>query len=159
MQFDPLLNPIPVVDRQTRALGMAMGSCLAIRRALWNAAGGLPGFFGSIAEDMYLCLYVRMLGLRVACAATSGYRHRVGTSFGGGKVIANRLGWLPSIDLMKTVSADLKAFAEEIKAAGITHAVVLGMGGSSLAPEMFRAVFGSAAAQSGWPIWCATRCG
>ena len=68
------------------------------------------------------------------------------------KVIANRLGWLTSIDLMQTVSADLKAFAEEIKAAGITHAVVLGMGGSSLAPEMFRAVFGSAAAQSGWPI-------
>jgi hypothetical protein len=59
MQFDPLLNPIPVVDRQTRALGMAMGSCLAIRRALWNAAGGLPGFFGSIAEDMYLCWHHR----------------------------------------------------------------------------------------------------
>ena len=68
------------------------------------------------------------------------------------KVIANRLGWLTSIDLMQTRSADLRAFADEIKAAGITHAVVLGMGGSSLAPEMFRAVFGSEAAQAGWPI-------
>lgn len=91
MQFDPFLNPIPVVDGQTRSLGMAMGSCLAIRRTLWDAAGGFPGFFGSIAEDMYLCLYARTRGLRVACAATSGYRHRVGSSFGGGKVIANRL--------------------------------------------------------------------
>lgn len=91
MLLDPFLNPIPVLDRQPGSLGMVMGSCLAIRRSLWDAAGGFPEFFGSIAEDMYLCLHTRMLGFRVACTASSGYRHRVGNSFGGGKLIGNRL--------------------------------------------------------------------
>ena len=91
MLLDPFLNPIPVVDCQPDSLGMVMGSCLAIRRPLWDAAGGFPVFFGSIAEDMYLCLHTRMLGFRIACAASSGYRHRVGNSFGGGKLIGNRL--------------------------------------------------------------------
>lgn len=68
------------------------------------------------------------------------------------KVIANRLGWLNSIDQMRTASADLKALAEEIKAEGIRHIVVLGMGGSSLGPEMFRTVFAPTLARSGWPI-------
>ncbi len=68
------------------------------------------------------------------------------------KVIANRLGWLTSIDQMQAASAELKAFADEIRAQGIAHAVVLGMGGSSLAPEMFRSIFGQAVADEGWPI-------
>ena len=33
---------------------------------------------------------------------------------------------------------ELEAFAEEVRAAGYTDAVLLGMGGSSLAPEVFR---------------------
>lgn len=68
------------------------------------------------------------------------------------KVITNRLGWLTSIDLMQGACADLKAFAEEIRAEGMTHAVVLGMGGSSLAPAMFASILGEAAAAGGWPI-------
>jgi glucose-6-phosphate isomerase len=58
--------------------------------------------------------------------------------------IKNRLGWLRSIELMK-VNIDLPiSFAEEIRAAGFTHAVVLGMGGSSLCPDVCRATFGRA---------------
>src|SRR5208282_2917353 len=38
--------------------------------------------------------------------------------------------------------------AEEIRAAGFTHAVVLGMGGSSLCPEVLRQSFG---ARAGYP--------
>ena len=37
---------------------------------------------------------------------------------------------------------ELKAFAEEIHGAGFKHAVVLGMGGSSLCPEVLRRSFG-----------------
>jgi transaldolase/glucose-6-phosphate isomerase len=40
--------------------------------------------------------------------------------------------------------AGLRAFAEEIEAEGFTHAVLLGMGGSSLAPEVFQRTFGPA---------------
>ncbi len=58
------------------------------------------------------------------------------------KIINNALGWLTVTDLMLTRVKELKAFAEEIHAAGFTHAVVLGMGGSSLCPEVLRRTFG-----------------
>lgn len=58
------------------------------------------------------------------------------------KVAANRLGWLDSPAAMQTHAADLEAFAAEVAAEGFTHAVLLGMGGSSLAPEVLRHTFG-----------------
>lgn len=60
------------------------------------------------------------------------------------KSILNRLGWLNSLDLMLANVDSLIAFASEIKDAGFTHVVVLGMGGSSLCPDVCRATFGSA---------------
>ncbi|MPZ23713.1 MAG: bifunctional transaldolase/phosoglucose isomerase [Dehalococcoidia bacterium] len=59
--------------------------------------------------------------------------------------IASRLGWLGVIDAMEDEAARLNGFAQGIKAEGFEHVVLLGMGGSSLAPEVFRQVFGSAA--------------
>jgi glucose-6-phosphate isomerase len=41
-------------------------------------------------------------------------------------------------------AADLKAFAEECKAEGLTDVVLLGMGGSSLGPEVIRQSYGDA---------------
>jgi transaldolase/glucose-6-phosphate isomerase len=58
------------------------------------------------------------------------------------KIINNALGWLTVTDLMLTRTKELKAFAEEIHGAGFKHAVVLGMGGSSLCPEVLRRSFG-----------------
>lgn len=58
--------------------------------------------------------------------------------------ILNRLGWLSSIDLMIKNSDLLIEFGTEIKNAGFTSVVVLGMGGSSLCPDVCRASFGSA---------------
>ena len=63
-------------------------------------------------------------------------------------IIKNALGWLHVADLVHEHAADLKAFAEEIRKAGYKHAVVLGMGGSSLCPEVLRRTFGP---QKGWP--------
>ena len=62
--------------------------------------------------------------------------------------IANRLGWLDSIGLMASSLDRLTSFAAGIKAAGFADIVLLGMGGSSLAPEVLRAIVGVAA---GWP--------
>ena len=56
--------------------------------------------------------------------------------------ITNRLGWLHSPEQMQVAITELKALAEELKAEGYTHALLLGMGGSSLAPETFRKTFG-----------------
>jgi transaldolase/glucose-6-phosphate isomerase len=58
--------------------------------------------------------------------------------------IANRLGWLTIADEMLDEADDLMAFAKACRDDGLTHAVLLGMGGSSLAPEVFRLSFGSA---------------
>ena len=60
------------------------------------------------------------------------------------KEIANRLGWLTVIDVMKDYAAGLRAFADEVRRTGFTDVVVLGMGGSSLGPDVARLTFGRA---------------
>src|SRR5437879_2948650 len=52
--------------------------------------------------------------------------------------ITNRLGWLTLPADMRRRIPELKAFARQVAADGFTHAVLLGMGGSSLAPEIHR---------------------
>jgi transaldolase / glucose-6-phosphate isomerase len=58
--------------------------------------------------------------------------------------ITNRLGWLSVTDLMHERIGELEAFAKQASAEGFDTAVLLGMGGSSLAPEVFMRTFGSA---------------
>jgi transaldolase / glucose-6-phosphate isomerase len=57
--------------------------------------------------------------------------------------VANRLGWLDVHERLLAEVDDLQAFAAQAHADGLTEAVVLGMGGSSLAPEVFRRSFGT----------------
>jgi RpiB/LacA/LacB family sugar-phosphate isomerase len=63
------------------------------------------------------------------------------------KSIRNRLGWLRSPDEMQPVvdSGELARLVAEVRADGYRHAVLLGMGGSSLAPEVLCKTFGAAA--------------
>jgi glucose-6-phosphate isomerase len=56
--------------------------------------------------------------------------------------VRNRLGWLSVIEPMRAQAGELRAFAEEIRAAGYRRALLLGMGGSSLCPEVLRRSFG-----------------
>jgi transaldolase/glucose-6-phosphate isomerase len=58
--------------------------------------------------------------------------------------LADRLGWLELPDTMTAEVGRLSRFAREIAAEGIRDAVVLGMGGSSLAPEVYARTFGAA---------------
>jgi glucose-6-phosphate isomerase len=57
--------------------------------------------------------------------------------------IINRLDWLTIADDMAERTEELNAFAEEVHEAGYEQALLLGMGGSSLAPEVFSRVFGT----------------
>ena len=57
--------------------------------------------------------------------------------------ITDRLEWLTVTDLMREQAPDLEAFAKEVKDEGFRHFVLLGMGGSSLGPEVLRQTFGS----------------
>jgi transaldolase/glucose-6-phosphate isomerase len=58
--------------------------------------------------------------------------------------ISIRLGWLDVADEMLERLSDMTTFAGEVKRAGFTHALLCGMGGSSLAPEVLRETFGVA---------------
>src|SRR5580693_6142306 len=59
--------------------------------------------------------------------------------------ITNRLGWLTIADRMTAALPEITDVVNGVRADGYTDALVLGMGGSSLAPEVFRQTFGVAA--------------
>ncbi len=62
--------------------------------------------------------------------------------------IANRLGWLDIAERMLEEVDELEAFAEHVREDGMRDVVLLGMGGSSLAPEVLRRSF---AQRPGYP--------
>lgn len=57
-------------------------------------------------------------------------------------------GWLGIVDQQLKDLASLKEIAAEVKKEAFTHAIVLGMGGSSLCPDVLATTFGK---QAGWP--------
>jgi glucose-6-phosphate isomerase/transaldolase/glucose-6-phosphate isomerase len=57
--------------------------------------------------------------------------------------ITNRLGWLTIIEYMQDRAEELRTFATLARKRSICDVVLLGMGGSSLGPEVLRASFGS----------------
>jgi len=56
--------------------------------------------------------------------------------------ITNRLGWLHSADVMADTIQRLNAFTDTVRSDGYTQVLLLGMGGSSLAAEVFSKTFG-----------------
>ncbi len=67
------------------------------------------------------------------------------------KEIADRLGWLTVQDQMRQQLEQLQRCVVTAKGLEIKDVVLLGMGGSSLGPEVFRTLFGS---QKGFPrLW------
>jgi transaldolase/glucose-6-phosphate isomerase len=65
-----------------------------------------------------------------------------------GKDESKWLGWLDIIDEERRDLARLQAIAADVRKAKFTHAVLLGMGGSSLGAEVFAKTFGP---QKDWP--------
>jgi transaldolase/glucose-6-phosphate isomerase len=61
---------------------------------------------------------------------------------------ASWLGWLEVVDQQLGRIGELVRVAEDVRQAGFTHIVLLGMGGSSLCPEVVRMTFGKL---PGWP--------
>jgi len=57
--------------------------------------------------------------------------------------IANRLGWLTVAEQLREKVGPLQAFGQTVRSAGFRDVVLLGMGGSSLGPEVLRCTFGS----------------
>lgn len=64
-------------------------------------------------------------------------------------VIKNSLGWLSSPEFMNSVKGGIISFASQVRAEGFTATVLLGMGGSSLAPIVFSQTI---AVDDGYPV-------
>ncbi|MFN2241755.1 MAG: transaldolase, partial [Anaerolineae bacterium] len=60
--------------------------------------------------------------------------------------ISNRLGWLNIAETMLEQRHRLQLLVDSVRSEGIADVLLLGMGGSSLAPEVFSQVFGGQAA-------------
>ena len=90
------------------------------------------------------------IAARVATAVEDRIARRVWAKdeslWGGPGVgeIGDRLGWLTISDTMLERADELVEFAAACAADGLTDAVLLGMGGSSLAPEVLWRTFGAA---------------
>ena len=63
--------------------------------------------------------------------------------------VAAWLGWLDLPEAMSSRAAELEHIARDVREDGYRRAAVLGMGGSSLAPELFSRIFGWAGGSAG----------
>ena len=89
--LDLFLNPAANKSPDHNKIGMVIGALLWIPRLAWDEIGGFPEWFESLSEDMYLCMYALILGYNISVLHLSGYYHKVGHSFGGGKLINNKM--------------------------------------------------------------------
>ncbi len=83
---DFFLNGVPNLDATRIEVAMVAGACLWMPRKLWFDLGGFPVWFGSIAEDLYLCCAARRKGVKVRVVDAPGYFHMIGHSLGGSAV-------------------------------------------------------------------------
>jgi transaldolase / glucose-6-phosphate isomerase len=125
--FDKLLRAVDkrcqsvesiMIDRQTYTLPDHLTASVMASLEAWRAGGT-----------------VRRLWARDATLWT-------GTDEGGW------LGWLGITEDQQASGTHLRTIAEEVRSAGFSHALLLGMGGSSLCPEVVARTFGR---QDGYP--------
>jgi transaldolase/glucose-6-phosphate isomerase len=97
----------------------------------------------TIPDDLEPAIAERVAEARKESVAQRIWR-RDESLWGGPGVpeIADRLGWLTISEKMLEHADDLEEFAAECRDAGMTDAALLGMGGSSLGPEVIRRSFG-----------------
>ncbi|MFQ5689214.1 MAG: bifunctional transaldolase/phosoglucose isomerase, partial [Gemmatimonadota bacterium] len=129
--FDKLMTTL--AERRQAILGGCLSS-LEIR----------PGHLGSAYEAALDALDGRQAGRRLAARDPRLWSSRPEDA----AVIRNRLGWLDSPREFAGRVDELTDFAREVVRDGMTHVVLLGMGGSSLSAEVSRRILGS---EDGWP--------
>lgn len=83
--LDCFLSPVPRRGPDDRAPTMVIGACMWMHRRIWDDVGGFPEFFVTNAEDVYLCCAARGLGYDVGVTRSSGFRHWLGATQGGGR--------------------------------------------------------------------------
>jgi transaldolase / glucose-6-phosphate isomerase len=116
-------------------LGVDTKRKAALLRGAWQVAGaGLGEALDAHNAEFQMTGYVKGLWSKQAGIWSDDPAEQ--------KKIANRLGWLESPELMSKNLPRLLRLAAEARREGLTHVLLLGMGGSSLAPEVMRAILG-----------------
>jgi transaldolase / glucose-6-phosphate isomerase len=128
------------IDSFKVAMAGLLGGIEERREAV--VTGRPPTISSSIPDDLEPAI-----AERVKKAVAEGVARRIWkkdeTLWGGpGPEIGNRLGWLTISEAMIEHLSDLNGFVEQVQADGFTDCVLLGMGGSSLGPEVIRRSFG-----------------
>jgi transaldolase/glucose-6-phosphate isomerase len=139
--------------RSTPAGGALSGSCIS--HTVIGGEGGERMASGADTtrrhpQDFRLGACARAVEERLARFAADGFGRRLWQkdptlwSAEPQPELADRLGWLDLPAAAPATLPELARFAGEVGDEGLRHAVVLGMGGSSLAPEVFARTFGHA---------------
>jgi transaldolase/glucose-6-phosphate isomerase len=111
-----------------------------------QSVGGTEGFSYSLPDDLDSAVHSAS-----AAWDKSGNTARLwrkDASLWTGADEANWLGWLDIVGQQLAAASKFKALAAELAEDGFSHILLLGMGGSSLCPEVFSVTFGR---QAGWP--------
>lgn len=124
-----LLERFPQLDVDRRAARLQ--GCVRVLPG--HLASEMPAFVERSARD------VSRLWNRDATLWTSEQ--------GAQRHISRRLGWLDAPAVMAEARERLDRFVDQARQDGFSHAVLLGMGGSSLAPDVLRTVLGT---KPGW---------
>jgi len=125
--FDKLLAAL--ADKRTRFLGQKLdGQSVKLPRSL------------DTAVDATLKDWTRSGKIRLLWSGDS--------ALWTGRDEGDWIGWLSIVEMQRARLASLKAIADDVRGGGFTHAVLLGMGGSSLGPEVLAKTFGH---QRGFP--------
>jgi len=108
-----------------------MSAASAAGRTLQREAlGSLEGAYRDTLQSLRASDGVARLFARDAALWKSDPAHTA--------IIGNRLGWLDEPGRLRGRIAELRAFSAEVRGAGFTRVLLLGMGGSSLAPEVLK---------------------
>jgi transaldolase / glucose-6-phosphate isomerase len=129
------------VDQFSVALKKLLGGIDQRRQAV--VTGRPDTVVASIPRDLEQAVAERVKRAAEEDVARRVWRHDE-SLWGGPGVpeIGNRLGWLTVSDALLEEADDILAFGHGLAAEGYKDAVLLGMGGSSLAPEVLRRSFG-----------------
>ena len=120
-------------DEGLWAFEKSYGAILAVVAAKKEAVLAAAGESEAGFKDLKKARFVERLWKKDASLWKKEAAHQ--------KIIRNSLGWLSLPEAMAAGLGPVRSFAAEIREEGFRHAVVLGMGGSSLTCEVLRRVF------------------
>jgi len=137
---------------------------LLLERGLDLFRDAMDGLLGTIADEQRRVRGPRLSGIELALPTALAEQVAKASAKwdadGGTKRLWNRdaslwtggdeakwLGWLDIVAEQRTHVAELVAFAAQVKASGIKDIVLLGMGGSSLGPDVLARTYGGRVAK------------